>query len=545
MSKKSKPEPVASIDVGSNFLRMMIAEITDEGHILPLEDLWKPTNIGRDAFTRKRIELESIRETCHTLQGFKQLMDDYRVKHYRAVATSGLREAENKEYVLEQIRLQSGLTVEVINTSQERFIIYKALRDSVPEIKSFRSSGFMVVNIGMGGLEASVYSEGHLRFTEYMKAGSLRLRQVLSDLENSTLDFPNIIEEFLESKIYTLKPQITRLNIKHVIGLGGELSAISSLCLEKGLSEREDFISKKALRRLFSAIRNLTIEQIMEKYELHHNEADILLPSVIIFNKFLDMTVSDGLHVPNASLRHGLLADMVDERFETSRKQDFQNDILSSVWYLASRFGTDQAHARHISELASSIFDQTKSLHRLQPRDRFLLEVAAILHDVGHYLNPSEHQVYSYQIICSSDIMGLSSQELEVIANIARYHSEEIPLPAHRNYMTLDYDDKIRVAKLAVILKLAEALDMSHQQKVKRIDISRHKGELVLAITSSDDTLLEEWSFAAHLNFFEEVMGLPTGNSLSEIMLFFRAAEPSPWEVDSWYWGVVYSEKTR
>lgn len=507
MIKKLRAETVSCIDVGSNFLRMLIAEIMPSGEIVQLEDLWKPTNIGRDTFTYHRIELDSIRETCQTLQGFARLMEDYKVKSYRAVATSGLREAENGEYVLEQIRLQTGLLVEVVNASQERFIIYKALRDNLPEVKSFRDPGFMVVNIGMGGLEASVYSQGHLRFTEYMKAGSLRLRQVLADLEHTTLDFPSIIEEFLESKIYTLKPQITSLKIKHVIGMGGELSAISSICLDHGLSDREDFINKKALRRLYNSIRRLTTEQIIDKYELHRNEADILLPSVIIFNKFLEMTVADGLYVPNASLRHGLLADMVDERFETSRKHDFQSDIISSVWFLAERFGLDEAHVRQVVKLALAIFDGTQQLHRLESRDRFLLEVASILHDVGHFLNSNEHQLYSEQIIRSSDIMGLSSLDLELVAGIARYHSDEIPLPSHHAYSAFDYGNKIRVSKLAAILKLAETLDISHRQKIKKIDISRHKRELLFSLTTHEDTLLEEWSFSAHLDFFEEVIG--------------------------------------
>lgn len=219
------------------------------------------------------------------------------------------------------------------------------------------------------------------------------------------------------------------------------------------------------------------------------------------------MTVADGLYVPNASLRHGLLAEMVDERFETSRKQDFQSDIISSVWFLAGRFGIDKPHVQKVVEIALAIFDQTRQLHRLAPRDRFLLEVSAILHDVGHFLNSNEHQLYSEQIIRSSDIMGLSNLELEIVASVARYHSEEIPLPSHPLYSSLDYNNKIQVSKLAAILKLAETLDISHRQKIQKVEIARHKGELQFTLTTRDNTLLEEWSFSGHLDFFEEVMG--------------------------------------
>lgn len=500
-------ETVASIDVGSNFLQMMIAEIDSEGSVRQLEDLWQPTSIGRDTFSCQRVSIASINHACDTLKGFAQLMKDYRVQSYRAVSTSGIREADNREYVLEQIRLRTGLNVEMINSSEERFIIYKALRDSLPEVKGFRYPGFLIVNIGMGGMEATVYSEGYLRYTEYIKAGSLRLRQMLNDLERITLDFPGIVEEFLESKIYALRPRITQLNIKSFVGLGGELETIAELCVQKKLSTSPRFISRKALAALYREIRNMTTEQISFEYELHRNEADILMPSIIIFNSFLEMTKAEGIHVPGVSLRHGILASMVDEAFDTSRKQDFQEDIISSVWFLCETYGVDIKHTRQIRRMALSIFDQTRSIHKLTARERLLLEVASILHDVGHHLNAIQHQVHSYHIIKSSDILSFSNRDLALIANIARYHSEDIPKPSHANYSALEDADKIKVSKLAAILKLAESLDVSHQQKIQEIDIHKSKRDLIISVHTGHDILLEDWSVRQHCDFFEEVTG--------------------------------------
>lgn len=303
--KKGFPKNVAAIDVGSNFLRMMIAEISAEGIITILEDVFKPTRIGRDTFASGAISLQSVRELCDTLRGFRRLMSDYQIKEYRALATSGIREAYNRLYVLEQIRTRANLEVEVINNAEERFVMFKALRDSLPDIPRMRQEGILVVNIGMGGLEASIYNHGTLQFSEHIKAGSLRLREILADLERSTLDFPSIVEEFVESKIYLMEPVIRSMKIKNVIGLGGELASFLSLSQQEKIAHERKYLPAKALLSLYAKIRLMTVDQLVGLHDLHRNEAEILLPSVIIFKRFLEFTEAKGIHVPMIALRHG------------------------------------------------------------------------------------------------------------------------------------------------------------------------------------------------------------------------------------------------
>ncbi|NLN88131.1 MAG: hypothetical protein GX133_11130 [Syntrophomonadaceae bacterium] len=180
--KKASRQTAAAIDVGTNFVSMMIAEITPEGMVSPLEDVWKPTQIGRDTFSTGKIELSSTQELSKTLKSFVRLMKDYRVKHYQAVATTGIREAQNREYVLDQISLRTGLKVEVINNLQERFYEFKSMRDSISDLHTMSEDGLLVVSLGMGGTEIFAFNAGSLQYTEYVKMGSLRLRELLADL---------------------------------------------------------------------------------------------------------------------------------------------------------------------------------------------------------------------------------------------------------------------------------------------------------------------------------------------------------------------------
>ncbi len=503
---KDKAGVMATIDVGSNSIRMLIAQLSPAGEIITLEDLHKSTHIGRDSFVNGRIQVETIHETCDVLRGFNRLMQDYKVKYYRAVSTSGIREAQNREYVLEQIRIRSDLKVEVINSAQERFLMLKAMRNYLSELQPMNKS-VLIVHIGSGGVELSVYSEGNLKFTEYIKIGSLRLREVLAELEKKTLDFPSLMEEFIKSRLDFLEPLISSMNIESFIGLGGELRTITGLCKGHEAGYEDKFIEKKSFKKLYEKLHTLTSLQIGDEFGLSRSQAGVLLPSVLLFNIFLEMTHASNIYAPLVSLRHGLITDMADELLDTDSRRDALEDIIGSVWHLGKKYSIDEVHCAFLEKISLSIFDQMGKIHRLGDRERLYLRVASILHDIGKYVNHSTHDIHSYNIVKFLDIMGFSDRELELVANIVRYHSIDIPDQWDENYSALSPEDQIIVSKLAAILRITEALDITHKQKIQRVEVHNSGKELHFDLWASEDMLLEEWSFSSHTTFFEEVMG--------------------------------------
>lgn len=498
-------ETVAALDLGANFFRMIIAEISSDGSINILDDLQKNTSLGRDTFTKKRIGVEAIYETCSILDGFVKLMRDYGVKYYWAVSTSGIREAENREYVLEQIRVRTGILIEVINTSQERFLVFKALRDKIENSNEIYNEGAMILNIGSGGIEVSIYNEGSLKFTEYIKIGSLRLREILGGLENKTLNFSEVMTEFVESRIYTLRNYLEGYKVKNFVGLGGSFKFL----LKMYTSGEKRYISKESLLDFLNKIKNMTTKRICEKFDITMEEAKLLLPSTIIVETFLNMTLAEGVYVPKISLRHGMLIDMLSKKLDPSKKRMFDHDIISSVWYIGKKYGIDKKHSERVKNLSLEIFDKTKRFHRLGDRERLFLEIAAILHDVGKYVNLNEDGFYCYNIIYYEEILGLSDKNLNIVANVVRYHGEEIPSLSHENYKTLNFTDKIIVSKLAAILKLAEALNISKKNKIdNNIYITVEDRTVYFQLDTYKDCTLEMWSFKNNGEFFEEVMGV-------------------------------------
>jgi len=502
--KKIKNEVVAAINVGSDFLRMSIAQLNSDGTLMILEETSLPNNIGKDTYAKRRISPKTIKETCAGLKGFSKLMKDYDVKIYRAVATSGLHEADNRDYIIEQIRLVAGINVEIINNVQERFLIYKALRNYLNEFDNIDLTDSIIVNLTSGGVEVSMYATDGLKFTEYLKMGPLRLREILATLETKTISFPKVMEEYIESKIYLLKPRLKKMQIKNFIGLGGYLSTILEMCH----LENQAYISKERLEALYLKVREMNTDQMVATFNISSSNAELILPAILLFHSFLSRTKAAGIYAPMITNRQGILYGLIDKLYEIPRKTNAENDIISSVWYMAEKYGVDKKHASYVEEMALSLFDKTWKYHKLGYQEKLYLQVAAILHDSGNYVSLSEHGNHSSNIIRTQSIMGFSDKELELIANIAKYHTTRIPTYSDRSYYVLSHHEKILVSKLSSILKIAESMDISHMQKINDIELLASDDALQLRLISNKDILLEKWDIMNNVEFFQEVMGV-------------------------------------
>lgn len=499
---------VAAIDIGSNKISMTIAEISPNGKVKFIEDVKRQSSIGKDTFNDGRISADTIYETCDILKKFTVLMKDYGIKDHVAVATSGLREAENSEYIIDQIRIKTGINVEIINNAQERYFSYLALKNKLNEKKYLQNKPVLVVNISSGGVEISVQRNGRLIFTEYLKLGSLRLRETLAGLESMTIDYPKIMEEFIESKLYLIKSSIKSMKIRNFIGLGGEMNTILSIVQNDILINEDEIphIKFDTLTGLYNKLRGMSINQITDIYDISRSEAEILLPTVILFNSFIKMTKAEEIMAPAASHRYGLLFDIADRL--NYGGGSVNSNIINAVWKIAKKYSVDKKHASYVVKTALSIFDQILEISMLDLKDRLYLEIAAILHDVGNYTGFTRHEKQTYNIIKMQNILGISDEEQKIIANAAYYHTSKIPSRLHKNYVDLSDKDKVRVAKLSAILKFAESLDCSHTQKINKISICKEDDTLIIRVYSTKDIQLEKWSVEENVAYFEEVMGV-------------------------------------
>lgn len=499
---------MAAVDIGSYSIKMKIADVSSNGSILSLETPRKFINLGKDTFITGRINHEHLEEICSILKNFKKLMNEYNTDKYMIVATSALREAVNYDYILDYVYQKTGLKIAVISESEERFFTYGSIIDSLKDFHKLKQEGVLITDVGSGGVELTLFYEGDLVFTQYIKMGALRLKEVLSNLERRTLNFPNLIGEYIESEIDTLKIQLLQNPIHNFLVIGSEIQVMHDILANGKKQYNRSYMTREAFYKIYHKVIGKSQQQIIGEYMLKSESVETLVPAMLMYEKFLSFTSTDRIYTPAVSLCDGLVRYMTDTKFNLENKVFSEKDIIISVRKLGEKYAYDSKHAEQVEKVSLFLFDNARRLHGYSAKERLFLQIAAIAHDIGKYINIKEHNVLSHTIILNSDILGLSKNDLYIIADTIRYHANNMPGMDDFNYKSLDYASRIMVSKLAAFLKIADALDRSHKQKLSDIKIVLGDQALTIKAETNRDSLLEEWEFENKSNLFKEVYGI-------------------------------------
>jgi len=233
----------------------------------------------------------------------------------------------------------------------------------------------------------------------------------------------------------------------------------------------------------------------------------MVLPSVLIYKTFLERSKADTVYICATNLCDGSVVDYAQETKKIKLSHDFYQDIVASAKYIGKRYRYSKVHAQYITDLALEIFDKTKKFHGLTQRDRLILEISAILHDIGKYVNLNDPGKNGYQLIISTEIMGLSHREREEVANIVLYNTQELPDTDELD-TAFWREEYLRIAKLSSILRLANALDRGHKQKLEKCSMARKGKELIISLETNQDITLEITRFSKKAETFSEFTGI-------------------------------------
>ncbi len=470
-----------------------------------LEYIKAEVSIGTDIFNGKKIELETVEATSIALSGFVNTMREYGIQDSRVVAVSAIQEASNAEYVKEQIRLRTGLELEWLSNSEERFLHSQAAANGTKNFNELIQEGTMLIDIGTGSIQLTVYDEGDFMFSRNIKLGPLRVRELLAKLKERTSNFADLLEDFIFSKIRDYAQFAPKdVAYKHFILIGTDLLFFKRAFLEKS----EDKISEAYFAALYAHILETPEKVLAKKYELSFDSVSQLLPSAMLLKELLKVTHASEILLSDAELVDGILVEEMIRQKKLTLSHDFSKDIVTSARNIAVRYKTDRKHAEAVEKFALHLFDQLKPIHGLAKRERLLLQIAAILQDIGSYIDMNNHYAHSEYIILATEILGLSVEELQMVGAIARYHSTETPSLNLHHFEKLPIESRLLTAKLTAILRLADSLDDSHQQKVTKISISLKKEHVLISVWADDDLMLEKWTFNEKAGFFEEVYGI-------------------------------------
>jgi exopolyphosphatase/guanosine-5'-triphosphate,3'-diphosphate pyrophosphatase len=251
----------------------------------------------------------------------------------------------------------------------------------------------------------------------------------------------------------------------------------------------------------------MTFEERVQQLGLRPDRADVIVPASIVLQKIVKQAGVDEVAIPKVGLKDGLLIDMVQELYG-EKKHMYRDQVIASAMQVGKKYMFDEQHGTTAARLAVQLFDETRTLHNLNIEYRLLLEVAALLHDIGNFVNVTDHHKHTQYLLTATPVIGLSQQQMALVANIARYHRKSFPKPQHDAYRVLSSKDRVIVSKLAAMLRMADAMDNEHASKVSSFSVEYKKPKFVLKLKGDGDLLLEKWALVKKSPMFEEVFSV-------------------------------------
>jgi len=504
---------VAAIDVGTNSLPLLVADIDESGHFDVVTREKEPVRLGSGADDMKRLHPDAIDRGIVALDRMRRIAEHAGADGVLAVATSAVREATNRHEFVDRARTEAQVEVEVVSGVEEARLIHMGVLQSAPVFERRH----LVIDIGGGSTEFIVGERSQPLLLRSLKLGAIRLTDRFFPDGVVTPAAVKGCARHVDSFISTLENEVGELGFEVTVGSSGTIITLARMCSARrgDRSSRTGTLAftrpeLEALVKETAAHRTPAERRGMEGLE--DRRADIIVGGAVLMRQIMRTLHIDRVQVSDHALREGIVAEQ-RRRANAPQLDPFHRlgDLRrSAVMYVASRFHEDLTHAEHITDLALEMYDGLIDLHGLSEDDRDLFEAAALLHNVGVYISHSAHHRHSYYLIRNSEhLAGFTEREIEIIAQVARYHRKSAPKPKHPEFASLDRADKARVRWMAGILRVAIGLDRSNRQVVHRAEaIPADDGIVISAFVSDgDDASVEVFTAEARSNLLAEISG--------------------------------------
>jgi exopolyphosphatase/guanosine-5'-triphosphate,3'-diphosphate pyrophosphatase len=502
---------IAAIDIGTNSIHMIVVQVRPDLSFEVVDREKDMVRLGAGGLDGRNLTPTAITAALQTLTKFRRLAESHHVDEIVAAATSATREAENGGDFIAEVARQTGIRVRVITGTEEARLIHLAAGYGV----DVGGTTAVVIDVGGGSVEVTLGTATQLTVGKSFKAGVIRLteRFVKSD-PLSERDERKLVKHLNRQMAGTLD-EIALRGFARVIGTSGTILSLGALAIADGegpppVDLRNRRVSAKALHRLRKRLAAADLEERLQIPGLDPRRADLSVAGVVLLDTIIRRLGADEFTLCDLALREGLVLDYIHRNSARIRKVERYPDVRRrSIVELGERCGYWSEHAQQVARLASSIFDQTRSVHGLTDKEREWLEYAALLHDIGVHISYERHHRHSYYLIKNGDLRGFEPEEVEIIGLVARYHRQATPKKSHDGYGDLGGAARRTVRVLSAILRLAEGLDRSHAQALSGIDLYPRGDDYLATLRASGDAELELWAAHRHVGPLEELLDRP------------------------------------
>lgn len=485
---------VGAIDVGSNAMRLGIATRSPDGTPYLIQRYREPVRLGHDAFTSGTITPQTMHDAVEAFRQFRRILDQHHIEYYRATATSAMRDSSNGAELAQNIFNETGIKLQLISGEEEARLVHYSISRRTDLTNKFT----LLIDMGGGSVEVTLCDDGEIISAQSFKIGTVRLLEMLGQGG----DFNTLLSEYLDGTRKKLKEMIGKRKTDLCVATGGNASAIGELTCQLLPHDDAKKISRTQLAELIRKLSGLSFEARIRDLGLRPDRADVILPAAMVFHEIMMLANIDTMVMPDASLLDGLILDMVDSEQRTFRSQ--RRNLLAWARSLKKKYHVDQKHGKQVARLALDLFDQCSELHQLQHRDRLLLEIASLVHEIGMYVRVGGHHRHAAYLISVAPLLGLSDAEKALLAQTVRYQRKASPSDENKTFASMPEDTQQKVWQLSALLRLAIALNKERRNRVQQLNIHIDKESVRLHIEGDGDLLLERWAALKTAPYFEK-----------------------------------------
>ncbi len=504
---------LAAIDVGTNSIRLIIAEARTDGTYRVIDDEKEISRLGEGADESGNLGAEPMRRSTEAIARLKEIAEGYGVRELRVVATSAVREANNGQVMVAMVRERAGVDLEIISGDEEARLAYR----SAAQAFDLRGEPVAVVDVGGGSTEIVIAMDGVIEQAWSLPLGAVRLTERFGPCEDSKGRQFDDMRSFIKDELRECLPKLIA-PVQLVCGSGGTFTNLARISLRQmtpvrggemlPFATQGHEMQRDEVKRILRRLSRLTVRDRANVPGLSPERADIIVAGIAIVDRVMKRLRVNRMRVNDGGVRDGLLLDMA-AGLVSRGGQDRPMRIEA-----AQRFGEscryEEPHAQHVKWLSLRLFDQLAAIDPewfeqgwSLPQSRELLEAAALLHDVGYLISYAQHHKHSYHIIMHGDLAGFTSRERELIANIARYHRRKAPRKKHSNFARLRPEDRVLVRRLAAVLRIADGLDRTHTQSVGDVRVRRTQAGLRIDVLAPSESTVDIWGAKKKSDLFE------------------------------------------
>jgi exopolyphosphatase / guanosine-5'-triphosphate,3'-diphosphate pyrophosphatase len=497
----------AAVDIGSNSVRLKIARLV-RGRLRAVHEDREVTRLGESTFRSGFLTPEAMAETVKVLRRFHRAAQQIVTDSVRVVATSALRDARNAQAFLEWVRSATGWTVEIISGLEEARLIHLGL------ISALRvdSSPALMIDLGGGSCELTVSSRGHIRDTFSLPLGAVRLTDEFLRHDPARKGELKRLRGFVAREVNRVSARVVAARVKNVIATSGTAAALAAAAshLRKNGRRQRTVVSRMEMMRIAKRLARLPVAERRKIEGIGFRRAEIIVAGAMVYHELLDRCHLKGFRYSSLGLRDGLLAQMAAEYDRSTRSgKQIESERWESIAKAVAHYHVDMKHALDVRGAAMLLFSALRPVHGLAPEFREWLSAAAMLYEVGDYVNRNGHHRHTYYIISNSEILGYSPQQRRIIAAIARYLGKSRPATEDGPVKALDPADRAGVQKAILLLRLARALNLGRSRAVQKVRVSLRAADVRLTLIPRRHVGvdLELWAIEKECAYFREVFG--------------------------------------